>query len=84
MTLFSHPFTRKRVVVSVIAVSVVAASLMLAHRPTSAHRLQRTVPVHYIVDRPDGSLQPRAPDGNRVAPGSVSSAPMPLGAMRMQ
>jgi uncharacterized protein (DUF305 family) len=53
MTLFSHPFTRKRVVSSVITVSVVAASLVLAHRPTSAHRLQRTVPIQYVADRPD-------------------------------
>jgi hypothetical protein len=55
MTLFSHPVTRKRVVSLVITVSVVAASLVLAHRPTSAHRLQRTVPVQYVADRPDGS-----------------------------
>jgi hypothetical protein len=55
MTLFSHPFTRKRVVSLVITVSVVAASLVLTHRPTSAHRLQRTVPVQYVADRPGGS-----------------------------
>jgi uncharacterized protein (DUF305 family) len=55
MTLISHPFTRKRLVFLVTTVSVVAVSLVLAHRPTSAHRLQRTVPVQYVADRPDGS-----------------------------
>jgi hypothetical protein len=55
MTLLSHPFIRKRAISLVTTASVAALSLVVAHGPTSAHRIRKTIPIQYVMDRTDNS-----------------------------
>ena len=53
MVRFSRSFIRKRVVAIATTVSVAAASLALAHGPTSAYHVRGAMPLQYVADRPD-------------------------------
>jgi hypothetical protein len=56
MTLFSRSFVRKRVISFATTASVAAMSLVMAHGPTSAHRIRQTMPIQYVADwHPDNS-----------------------------
>ena len=55
MTLLSHPFIRKRAISLATTASVAALSLVVAHGPTSAHRIRKTIPIQYVMDRTDNS-----------------------------
>jgi hypothetical protein len=51
MDVFSRSFIRKRVIAFATTASVATISLVLAHGPTSAHRMHATIPVQYVSDR---------------------------------
>jgi hypothetical protein len=53
--MFSHSFVRKPLISLAATAAVAATSLVVAHEPASAQSLRETVPVQYIVDRPDHS-----------------------------
>src|ERR1700693_2531440 len=55
MTLFSRSFLRKRVISLATTTSLAAASLVMAHGPTSAHRIHQTMPIQYVADWHDNS-----------------------------
>src|ERR1700730_9143685 len=55
MTLLSHPFIRKRAISLATTASVAALSLVVAHGPTSEHRIRKTIPIQYVMDRTDDS-----------------------------
>jgi hypothetical protein len=55
MVMFSRSFIRKCVISLATTASVTATSLIVAHRPTSAHRIHRTAPVQYVADRQENS-----------------------------
>jgi ribosomal protein L16 Arg81 hydroxylase len=55
MTLFSRSFVRKRVIAFATTVSVAAISLVMAHGPTSAHRIRQAMPIQYVADWHDDS-----------------------------
>jgi len=55
MVLFSRSFVRKRAIALVTTALVAAISLVMAHAPTSAHRIRRTMPIQYVADWQDGS-----------------------------
>jgi hypothetical protein len=50
MTLFSRSFVRKRVISFATTASVAVMSLVMAHGPTSAHRIRQTMPIQYVAD----------------------------------
>jgi hypothetical protein len=50
MTLFSRSFVRKRVISLATTTSLAGASLVMAHGPTSAHRIHQTMPIQYAAD----------------------------------
>jgi hypothetical protein len=50
MVLFSRSFIRKRAIALVTTASVAAMSLVMAHAPTSAHRIRGTMPIQYVAD----------------------------------
>jgi hypothetical protein len=50
MFLFSRSFMRKRAIALVTTASVAAASLVVAHGPSSAHRIRATTPIQYVAD----------------------------------
>jgi hypothetical protein len=54
MVLFSRSFVRRRAISLATTASVAATSLILAHAPTSAHRIRATMPIQYVSD-PDVS-----------------------------
>src|ERR1700682_306812 len=55
MVLFSRSFLRKRAISLATTASVAATSLVLAHAPTSAHRIRGTMPIQYVADWQDNS-----------------------------
>jgi hypothetical protein len=55
MTLFSRSFVRKRVISFATTASMAVMSLVLAHGPTSAHRIRQTMPIQYVADWQDNS-----------------------------
>ncbi len=55
MILLSRSFIRKRAVAFATTASVAAVSLVMAHGPTSAHRIRATTPIQYVADRTDNS-----------------------------
>ena len=55
MIVFSRSFIRKRVISLATTASVAATSLALAHAPTKAYHVRGTMPIQYVVDRPDYS-----------------------------
>jgi hypothetical protein len=55
MTLFSRSFVRKRVIAFATTTSVAVMSLMMAQRPTSAHRIRPAMPIQYVADWQDNS-----------------------------
>jgi hypothetical protein len=57
MTLFSRSFIRKRAISFATTASVAATSLVLAHGPSSAHRVHATLPIQYVADRTDNSTE---------------------------
>jgi hypothetical protein len=57
MTLFSRSFIRKRAISFATTASVAATSLVLAHGPSSAHRVHATLPIQYVADRTDNSAE---------------------------
>jgi uncharacterized protein (DUF305 family) len=57
MTLFSRSFIRKRAISFATTASVAATSLVLAHGPSSAHRVRATLPIQYVADRTDNSAE---------------------------
>jgi hypothetical protein len=57
MDLFSRSFIRKRVIAFATTASVAVVSLVLAHGPTSAHRIHATMPIQYVVDRTGNSSE---------------------------
>ena len=57
MTLLSHPFIRKPAISLATTASVAAVSLVMAHGPTSAHRIRKTIPIQYVSDRTDNSSE---------------------------
>jgi hypothetical protein len=50
MVLLSRSFIRKRAIWLATTASVAAASLVMAHGPSSADRIRTTTPIHYIAD----------------------------------
>jgi uncharacterized protein (DUF305 family) len=50
MTWFSRSFIRKRVISLATTASLAATSLVMAHGPTSAHRIHQTMPIQYVAD----------------------------------
>src|SRR5258706_10657728 len=50
MVLLSRSFIRKRAIWLATTASVAAASLVMAHGPSSADRICTTTPIHYIGD----------------------------------
>jgi ribosomal protein L16 Arg81 hydroxylase len=48
-------FIRKRVISFATTASLAAVSLMMAHGPTSAHRIRKTMPIQYVADWQDNS-----------------------------
>jgi hypothetical protein len=57
MTLFSRSFIRKRAISFATTASVAATSVVLAHGPSSAHRVHATLPIQYVADRTDNSAE---------------------------
>jgi uncharacterized protein (DUF305 family) len=57
MTLLSRSFIRKRAISLATTASVAAASLVIAHGPTSAHRFRTTIPIQYVADRTDNASE---------------------------
>src|ERR1700704_1136523 len=55
MVLFSRSFFRKRVISLATTASVAATSLVMAHGPTSVHRIRGTMPIQYVADWQDNS-----------------------------
>jgi hypothetical protein len=55
MALLSRSFIRKRTISLGITAAVAAVSLVMAHRPTSAHRMRHAVPIQYVADWRDSS-----------------------------
>jgi hypothetical protein len=55
MTLFSRSFVRKRVISFATTASMAVISLVMAHGPTSAHRIRQTMPIQYAADWQDNS-----------------------------
>jgi uncharacterized protein (DUF305 family) len=55
MILLSRSFMRKRVIALATTASVAAASLVMAHGPSSADRIRATTPIHYVADWQHGS-----------------------------
>src|ERR1700730_13138519 len=55
MILLSRSFMRKRVIALATTASVAAASLVMAHGPSSADRIRATTPIHYVAEWPHGS-----------------------------
>ena len=55
MVLFSRSFVRKRAIALVTTALVAAISLVMAHAPTSAHRIRGTMPIQYVADWQDNS-----------------------------
>jgi uncharacterized protein (DUF305 family) len=55
MILFSRSFMRKRTIALATTASVAAASLVMVHGPSSAHRIRATTPIQYVADWQDGS-----------------------------
>jgi uncharacterized protein (DUF305 family) len=50
MNLLSRSFIRKRAIALATTASVAAASLAMAHGPSSAHRIGATTPIQYVAD----------------------------------
>jgi uncharacterized protein (DUF305 family) len=50
MPWFSRSFIRKRIISLATTTSLAAMSLVMAHGPTSAHRIHRTMPIQYVAD----------------------------------
>jgi hypothetical protein len=50
MTMFSRSFVRRRVIALAATASVAVMSLVMAHGPTSAHRIRQTMPIQYVAD----------------------------------
>jgi uncharacterized protein (DUF305 family) len=50
MVLFSRSFLRKRAIALAATASVAATSLVMAHAPTSPHRIRGTMPIQYVAD----------------------------------
>jgi Domain of unknown function (DUF305) len=67
MTMFSRSFVRKRVISFATTASVAAMSLVMAHGPTSAHRIRQTMPVQYVADWHDNSDEPAFLAENQTA-----------------
>jgi Domain of unknown function (DUF305) len=55
MALLSRSFVRKRTILLAVTASVAAVSVVMAHGPTSAHRMRRAVPIQYVADWQDSS-----------------------------
>jgi uncharacterized protein (DUF305 family) len=55
MFLLSRSFMRKRAVALATTASVAAASLVMAHGPSSAQRIRATAPIQYVADWKDSS-----------------------------
>ncbi len=55
MPWFSRSFIRKRVISLATTTSLAAASLVMAHGPTAAHRIHQTMPIQYVADWHDNS-----------------------------
>jgi hypothetical protein len=55
MTLFSRSFVRKRAIALATTASVAGVSLVMAHGPTSAHRIRQAMPIQYVADWHDDS-----------------------------
>jgi uncharacterized protein (DUF305 family) len=55
MALLSRSFIRKRTISLAITASVAAVSLVMAHGPTSAHRIRHAVPIQYVAAWQDSS-----------------------------
>jgi hypothetical protein len=67
MTLFSRSFIRKRAISFATTASVAAVSLVMAHGPTSAHRIRVAVPIQYVADRSDHSSEATFRSENEAA-----------------
>ena len=55
MVWFSRSFIRKRVIALATTISLAAMSLVMAHGPSSAHRIHQTMPIKYVADWHDNS-----------------------------
>jgi uncharacterized protein (DUF305 family) len=55
MAWFSRSFIRKRAISLATTASLAATSLVMAHGPTSAHRVPQTMPIQYVADWHDSS-----------------------------
>jgi DUF305 family protein family protein len=55
MAWLSRSFVRKRVISLATTTSLAVASLVMAHGPTSAHRIHQTMPIQYVADWHDNS-----------------------------
>lgn len=55
MAWFSRSFIRKRMISLVTTTSLAAGSLVMAHGPSSAHRVHQTMPILYVADWRDNS-----------------------------
>ncbi|HEX9471260.1 MAG TPA: DUF305 domain-containing protein [Bradyrhizobium sp.] len=81
MVMFSRSFIRKRAISFATTASVAAVSLIMAHGPTSAHRIRATIPIQYVVDRTEKSSEPKSSEASFMSENESAMSKMMTGMM---